>query len=572
MQNPSGDLITPFEKGNGNQTCTYDECISFYQNLDSMYEEAKLFIYGATSVGKPLHLLVISSDKNFDPQKIREEGKCVLLINNGIHPGEPDGIDASMMFARDLLSKRKLSQLLDHVVVCIIPVYNVSGMLNRGSFSRVNQNGPDEYGFRGNAQNYDLNRDFVKCDSKEAQTFTEIFQTWKPEIFVDTHVSNGADYQYTMTLIPTQKDKLNAILSSYQEKTMLPDLYAAMKDADFEITPYVNSIQEIPDSGIAGFLESPRFSTGYAALFNCIGMMPETHMLKPYDKRVWSTYSLITEVCKITNRDAAIILKNKVATDEAVMNQTSFPIEWKLDENSFDWILFKGYTAKYKPSEVSDSMRLWYDRSEPFEKKIKFFNNYRASIAVEKPYAYIIPQAWDHVIERMKWIGVEMKRLSKDTSLNVDANYIDDYKSSPTAYEGHYINSQIKLRAEKQNLQFFKGDYVVFTNQNCNRYIIEVLEPQATDSYFTWNFFDPILMEKEYFSDYVFEDLAAELLKNDTVLKKSLEEKKSVDVAFAKDAQAQLYFVYTHSPYFEKSFKRYPVVRVDEKIDLPISR
>src|SRR5882672_2065486 len=283
MNTSNDDLRTPFEKGNGNQTCTYDECISYYEKLDSLFDEAKLFTYGTTSIGKPLHLLVISSDKNFDPKKIHEAGKCVLLNNNGIHPGEPDGIDASMIFARDLLTKKEMKSLLDHVVVCIIPVYNVSGMLNRGSFSRVNQNGPEEYGFRGTAQNYDLNRDFVKCDSREAQTFTEIFQTWKPEIFVDTHVSNGADYQYVMTLIPTQKDKLQPILADYQEKTLLPDLYAAMKKDDFEMTPYVNPVKEIPDSGIASFLETPRFSTGYAALFNCIGMMPETHMLKPYD-------------------------------------------------------------------------------------------------------------------------------------------------------------------------------------------------------------------------------------------------------------------------------------------------
>jgi hypothetical protein len=315
-------------------------------------------------------------------------------------------------------------------------------------------------------------------------------------------------------------------------------------------------------------LESPRFSTGYAALFNCIGMMPETHMLKPYSQRVWSTYYLISEVCRITNRDAEVIRKNKQAADEAVKKQTSFPLDWKLDENSFDWILFKGFAAKYKKSEVSDSMRLWYDRKEPFEKKIKFFNKYDPSITVEKPFAYVIPQGWEQVIARLKWNGVEMKRLTKDTSLNLEVSYIDDFKSSPNVYEGHHINSQVKLRTEKQTLQFFKGDYVIFPDQACNRYIIEMLEPQAPDSYFAWNFFDPILMEKEYFSNYVFEDLAADLLKKDPALKKLLDEKKSADPAFAKDPEAQLYFIYTHSPYFEKSFRRYPVIRIERPVKL----
>ena len=570
MKNPPGDLLTPFEKGNGNQTCTYAQCISYYEKLDSMFDEVKLFTYGTTSVGKPLHLLVISRDRNFDPGKIHAEGKCVLLINNGIHPGEPDGIDASMMFARDLLTKEKLKPLPDHVVVCIIPVYNVSGMLNRGSFSRANQNGPEEYGFRGTAQNYDLNRDFVKCDSKEAQTFTQIFQTWKPEIFIDTHVSNGADYQYTITLIPTQKDKLQPILSAYQEKTLLPDLYAAMKEDKFEMISYVNPMKAAPDSGIAGFLEIPRFSTGYAALFNCIGMMPETHMLKPYDKRVWSTYYLLAGVCSITNRDAEVIRRNKQQADEAVKKQTSFPIEWKFDDNRFDWISFKGFAAKYKKSEVSDSMRLWYDRKEPYEKKIKFFNNYIPATTIEKPFAYVIPQAWEQVIDRLKWNGVEMRRLSKDTALDVDVYHMDDFKSSDNAYEGHYLHSNVTLRKETQSLPFYKGDYVIFPDQTCNRYIVEMLEPQGTDSYFAWNFFDPILMEKEYFSDYVFEDLAAELLRKDSKLKNDLEQKKKSDPEFAKDQNAQLYFIYQHSAYFEKSYRRYPVARVRANVKLPV--
>ncbi|MEO5673933.1 MAG: M14 family metallopeptidase [Chitinophagales bacterium] len=570
MTRSPDDLLTPFEKGNGNQTCNYQECISFYEMLDSINDRAKLINCGTTSAGKSVHLFVISSDQNFEPHKIHDQGKCVLLINNGIHPGEPDGIDASMMLARDLLTKRKLTSLLDHVVVCIIPVYNVAGMLSRNSTSRVNQNGPEQYGFRATAQNYDLNRDFVKCDAPESQAFTNIFQTWKPEIFIDTHVSNGADYQYTMTLISTQKDKLHAILSAYQQKTFLPDLFMAMKNNEFEMTPYVNPANEIPDSGITGFLETPRFSTGYTTLFNCIGMMPETHMLKPYKQRVLSTYAFEKEVLTITNRDAEIIRRNKLAADEAISKQSSFPLDWKLDEGNSDLIPFKGFEAKYKRSEVSGSMRLWYDRSEPFEKQIKFFNNYHSSVTIVKPFAYIVPQGWGPVIDRLKRNNVLMKRLSTDTSLRAEVYFIDDYKSSPNAYEGHHVNSEVRLHSEKQMVQFFTGDYVIFPDQSCNRYIVEMLEPEAPDSYFAWNFFDPILMEKEYFSDYVFEDLAAELMNTDAALKKLFDEKKISDPELAKNPQAQLHFIYQHSKYFEKSYRRYPVVRLHEKMNLPL--
>jgi len=125
------------------------------------------------------------------------------------------------MLFRDYLAKPDLFKpLLDKVVIVAIPVYNVDGCLNRGSYSRANQDGPESYGFRGNARNYDLNRDFVKCDSRNARTFNQIFRTWNPDIFVDNHTSNGADYQYVMTLIATQHNKLEAPLGEFLQNTM----------------------------------------------------------------------------------------------------------------------------------------------------------------------------------------------------------------------------------------------------------------------------------------------------------------------------------------------------------------
>ena len=567
---PDHELLTPFEKGNGNQTCTYDECIAWYQLLEKKFDEVKVLTYGTTGSGKPLHLVIISKDKIFHPHEIRSNNQCIYLINNGIHPGEPDGIDASMMLARDLLTKEEASAVLDHVVMIIIPVYNVSGMLNRSSFSRVNQNGPEEYGFRGTSQQYDLNRDFVKCDSKEAQTFTQIFREWQPEIFVDTHVSNGADYQYTMTVIPTQPDKLQPVLAAYQEKILLPDLSEAMKKAGFEMTPYVNTLGESPDSGIVQFLETARFSTGYAALFNCIGMMPETHMLKAYTPRVRSTYSLLLEVGKIANRDYQQISSNKKKADEAVTHQKEFALNWTLDEKKSVPITFKGYAAKHKVSEVSGMQRLYYDRNEPFEKEIRYFNHYAAGAIATAPFAYIIPQGWQNVTDRLQWNGVTMKRLAKDTLLTVTVYYLEDFNTVARAFEGHFLHSDVKVRSEVQQLAYYKGDYVVVPNQPCNRYIVEMLEPQGVDSYFAWNFFDAVLMEKEYFSDYVFEDLAADLLRKDSLLKSALDERKKNDPAFAASAEAQLYFVYTHSHYHEKSYRRYPVARLMDASKLPV--
>lgn len=550
---------TPFEHSNKKETATYKEVIHYYQSLAKTYPQAKLMTYGPTDFGPPLQLLVLSKDKIFDPVVIRKSDKRILLINNGIHPGEPEGIDASMMLARDLLKENKLPK---NVVICIIPVYNIDGSFNRGSTSRANQNGPTAYGFRGNSKNYDLNRDFIKTDSKNSQSFQEIFNTWQPEIFVDTHTSNGADYQYTMTLIPTHKDKLQPLLSTYLTQTLVPALYQEMEKKGYEMIPYVNSIGETPDQGITGFLESPRYSTGYATLHNTIGFMPETHMLKSFDKRVDATYKLLQTYIDVVSRDAKLIGENKKKADEAVAMQQNFAIDWKLNKKESTPLMFKGYAAKQKPSEVSGLDRLYYDRNAPYIKEIKYWNTFEPALTVSKPIAYLIPQAWTKVVELLKLNQVKVQQLSRDAVIPVEMYYINDYKTATRPFEGHYLHTAVKVNPTLQNLPFYAGDYIVYVNQVTNRYIVETLEPQAVDSFFNWNFFDAILGMKEHFSAYVFEDTAAELLKKHPTLREKLEKEKAAKPEMAKDAEAQLDFIYKNSDYYEKTHTRYPIGRL----------
>src|ERR1700759_3188184 len=400
--------ITPFEQAKDhNYTATYPEIISYYKKLNKLYpQQMKTFNYGMTDIGKPLTLIVLSRDKVFDPALIKKQNKRVLMINNGIHPGEPEGIDASMIFARDLLRKNALPK---DVVICMIAVYNIDGCLNRG-LSRINQNGPRAYGFRGNYKNLDLNRDFIKADSKNALAFEKILNTWQPEVFLDNHTSDGADYQYVMTLIETQKDKQNPILADYTSKTLSPELYKRMAKSGYEMTPYVEEVKGTPDSGIVSFLETPRFATGYTAQHNIISYITETHMLKPFDKRVYATYDFMAALIDICQRDAKLLGDLKHKADEQVKNQTSFALNWDVDWQHYDTLMFKGFTAGHKTSEVSGLPRLYYDRSKPYTKTIKYFDNYKTTISVDKPVAYVIPQAWQKVIELFKLNNIAMRR------------------------------------------------------------------------------------------------------------------------------------------------------------------
>ncbi len=552
---------TRYEKSNGTETTTYEECIAFYEALAKKYDQVKIFDDGKTDIGKPLHLIVLSKDKTFDPEIARQKNKLILFINNGIHPGEPEGIDASMVWSRTLLEK---NQLPDNVIICIIPIYNVDGAINRGEFFRANQNGPIASGFRGNARNLDLNRDFIKTNSRNSRSFQEYFRAWQPHIFMDNHTTNGADYQHVMTLIATQKDKLHPALSSYMTNRLLPQLYDQMEKRKFPMVHYVNTRGGSVDNGIVGFYESPRYSSGYAALFNCIGFIPETHMLKPFNQRYQSTYELMDIMLKTATKDYSLIIEAKKTADEQTKNQTHFALNHALDTTVVEQIRFMGYQSTTKPSLVSGMPRLFYDRSKPYTKQIPFYNTYRASSTVKAPNAYIIPQAWHQVIDLLALNGVVMKTLQKDSLMKVEMYYIGNFNTPQRPFEGHYVHSNTEVRVVQQQVQFYKGDVIVRVNQKSNRYIVETLEPQAIDSYFNWNFFDSILGQKEYFSAYIFEEIAVELLKNNPELKAKFDERKVTDEAFAKSGQAQLDFIYRNSAYYEKTHNRYPIGRIIE--------
>ena len=559
-------LRTPFERDPAhNTTATYAECVAFYKELASRYPATmRLREAGPTDSGRPLHEVVLSADGTFEPAASRAQGRPVLFIQNGIHPGEPEGIDASMMLARNLLQDSKLRTILQKVTVVIVPVYNIGGMLNRNSTTRVNQHGPREYGFRGNARHLDLNRDYVKQDSRNARSFAALFQQWRPEVFVETHTSNGADYQYTMTLIPTQPDKLGPVLGKYLQDKLLPAIFQGMAQKKWPLTPYVDFEGETPESGLRAFLESPRYSTGYAALFNSIGFMPETHMLKAFGPRVQATYDLLLTYLQVIGQQAPALLAARAAADRALATQTQFPLAWALTDTATTTVEFRGYEAGHRPSAVSGQPRLYYDRARPYVRPVPYYNTARPTATALAPVAYAVPAAWVEALDNLRRNGAVLRPLAAPLTGPAEVYSIEDYQTTPKPYEGHYLHSQVKLRTTGGAHTLAAGDYylAVLAEQGpARRYVVEALEPRATDSFFAWGFFDSILQQKEHYSDYVFEDLAAEFLTQNPAVRQQLAAAKKADPALAASGPAQLEWVYQHSPYAEAGYRRYPVLR-----------
>ncbi|SHL30048.1 M14 family metallopeptidase [Chryseobacterium polytrichastri] len=553
---------TPFEKGNGNQTVTYDEMNVYYQSLSKNFSTIQYLKKGEDDNGKPIYVVVYNPFPEKDLNTLRKD-KAILFVNNGIHPGEPDGIDATMMLMRDLATKKiKTPQ---NFIIAAISAYNVSGMLNRGSFSRANQNGPEQYGFRGNARNYDLNRDFIKADSKNARSFQQIYQWLKPDVFIDNHVSNGADYQYTFTYISTFKERLGNVLGNYFYDNYQAKNLQELQKLGYESTPYVNIHGDVPEVGFASFEDSPRYSTGYTTLFNSLGTVPETHMLKPYDKRVDATYKYMLVNLQNLDKDYKKIKELRVENLKQYQAGKQYGIRWKIDSTKYSTMDFKGYEGKYKPSDISGKPRLFYDRTKPFTKKIKLFTTAVAINFIKIPKYYVVPQSQYKVIEELNRNGIIMEALTRDIATSVESYIIDDFKTVKNPYEGHYLHYDTKVTTVNNTIEFSKGDFLIPTNQEGIKYLIETLEPGAVDSFFNWNFFDGILAQKEYYSAYIFEDTAFELLKNRKGLKDEFEAKKLSDKKFSEDGEAQLDWVYKHSPYFEnRTFRQYPIYRINE--------
>ncbi|MGC1470991.1 MAG: M14 family metallopeptidase [Psychroserpens sp.] len=552
------EFTTEFEASNGLATATYFETIQFYKDLAASFASIQLDSIGETDSGRPLHMVVLNPDQQFEFSEVRKN-KRVILINNGIHPGESDGIDATMMLFRDIAQGK--IEMPKSTVLVTIPIYNVGGSLNRNATTRTNQNGPESYGFRGNARNYDLNRDFIKSDTKNARSFAQLFHLVQPDVFIDNHVSNGADYQYTLTHLFTQHNKLGGALGNFLHTEMMPQLEKKLSNKNWDITPYVNVFNRTPDEGFNQFIDSPRYSTGYTTLWNTLGMMVETHMLKPYKQRVEGTYELMKTMIDITEVEGERISKLRKNAISEFQQSKTYALQWQIDTAKSTTLQFKGYEGEQIESNITGTSRLKYDQSRPFTKPVTYQNYMIPTLDVKVPNAYIIPQGWWHVIALLKVNNVEINQFKTDTTIAVSSYKIKDYKTRREAYEGHYSHYDVQLDVSEEKVLFAKGDYLIYTNQASFRYLMETLEPQAVDSFFNWNFFDTILQQKEGFSPYVWEEKAETILKNNAQLQIDFNLKKTYDFEFANNWYAQLDWIHKQSEHYEKAHLQYPVYR-----------
>ncbi len=544
----------------GNTTPTYHELIEMYQKLATENAEIELYAMGESDYGLPIYVCLLNGAQDSLRTFEKARKSTTLLINNGIHPGEPDGINACLLWIEEWIKNGKKTKNMP--VIGIIPAYNVGGMMNRSASSRANQEGPDEYGFRGNAQNLDLNRDFIKMDSKNMFTFATIFHALDPDVFIDTHVSNGADYQYTLTYISSMKERLSPSIAGIVYDQFLPFLTKDLGKKKTDLIGYVNLEGDVPEEGMSAFNDLPRYSMGYASLFNCMSFTIETHMLKPFKERAEATLLFLKSTVDWMSDNATSIERARAEAFRYDRESFVFPFNYELTAQK-DSIQFKGYEHSYPLSEVTGLPRLKYHRDRPFTKYIPYFKTYAPTDSVDIPDYYVVGGQCTEIIARLKANGIEMEPFVPKPYTSFEQYKMKGFKSNDRPYEGHFIHYEISTELVKPlEVMLKEGDVLIPTNQRNRRFVISVLEPEMPDSYFAWNYLDSYVQQKEYFSSYVFEDKAAEILKGDTELKRLFEAKKSTDQEFAQNANQQLYFIYQHSEYYEPTHNLLPIFRL----------
>jgi hypothetical protein len=560
-QNQAAWQLT-YEKSRFLETGRYAEASAFVRRLDEASPIAKLVDIGSTPEGRRLEILLISKEKRFTAAQSAKSGKPLILIINGIHSGEIEGKDASLILARRMLIERRYPTLLDRIDIAILPIYNADGHERFSAYNRINQNGPKEMGWRTNSLNLNLNRDFMKGDAPETIALLKFMKEFDPDFFFDNHTTDGGDWQYhaaySVPMGPTQDPSV-----AEWSKRFVAALEKDCKKDGHPVIPYFGGFNQAnPSSGVIVDDFTPRYSTGYGAAINRPTMLIETHVLKPYKLRVETTFSMVLhtlEFCagnvdsllaanRAADRRAAQGLADKEVVTEAGAARQGRPFT------------FLAYAYAPYESEVSGGTIPRWDRNRPISVATTIRDTMEKRASVRGAYAYVIPIAWKSVIDKLDAHGVAFRKIPRDVSGNFGSYRFSSVVFPRLSFEGR-INPRFEVALIRERRTLPKGSAIVWTSQRRGKLAVHLLEPMAPDSFASWGFFNAVLEEKEFFEDYAMEPFASEMLKKDPRLAKEFQEKLK-EPAFANNPRQRLAFFYDRSPYADVRLNKYPVVRI----------
>lgn len=556
------------------ETPRYDATMQYVRQLDDVSPQINTSVFGISPEGRELVALVYDKDGLTHPEAIREKGRVVLMVEACIHSGESEGKDAMLMLLRDVVANKQHTALFDNVSLLFIPIFNVDGHERFSAFSRINQNGPTEMGWRTTAQNLNLNRDFLKADAPEMQAWLRLFNQWNPEFFIDTHTTDGADYQYAITYALETEGQTDEALKQWQKKSFIPVVEQKMEERGFPLFPYVSfKSWHDPRSGLISGVASPIYSQGYTSARNRPGMLVETHMLKPYHLRVEATYNIILSTLEILNEQhhelKGLVKKADQFTASSEFRKKPFPLRFEVDLTDSVMVPFKGVAYEIRKSDLTGGDWFIYDKDKPEEFLLPFFAQSQPVLKTMLPEAYIIPVVWQDVIYRMQLHGVEMFPLEKGRNIRCENYRFTTFEWQRSPYEGRHRVTKLAFETFDSTRFFSAGSMVVPMNQPLAGIIAYLLEPKASGSLLEWGFFNGIFEQKEYAETYVMEPLARRMLDTVPGLKEVYKIKKETDKAFAENQWLQLNWFYRQTPWWDQNYLLYPIGRITIPNEIP---
>src|SRR5947209_6804218 len=565
------------EKTNYRETPRYDETIAYSRKLADASPLIRYESFGKSGEGRDLPLLIAASGNTFTPQAARSAGKVVLMIQACIHPGESDGKDAGLALLRDIAITKTRTALLDHAVILFIPIYNVDGHERFGPFNRINQNGPAEMGWRVTTTNLNLNRDYMKADAPETRAWLKLWTEWNPDLLMDCHVTDGADFQYNITYIYEHHEHTPAPILAWMRDAFDKRIFPATEGAGNLLSQYI-TFRDNRDltKGLDGFVGPPRFSTGYSTIRNRPGITIETHMLKDYRNRVRGTYDLLRFTLEELNRNPEKLQRAIREADEQTVKEGQrydparrYPLRIELLPDKSRPVRFKGVESRTELSDISGTTRVVFG-TKPKDTTVPLYDESKVAASVAPPLYYIVPPQWMSVIDVLKAHGLRLRQTSAPATIEVESYRFTDVKFASTPFEGRVMPSY-KSNIVRERRNFPAGSVVVPVAQPAGQVAIHLLEPDAPDSFVAWGFFNAIFEQKEYGEDYVLENLAREMLAKDENLRREFEQKITNDPKFAASSTARLNFFFERSPYWDKQMNLYPVGRITTPLNIQLA-
>ena len=553
---PDDKWITVAENTGFHSTATYTQTVAYLRQLSLTVPELRMVSIGRSPEGRDIWMVVASRDRLFTPETLHRSPRPTVLVQAGIHAGEIDGKDAGMMLLREITLGRWRA-LLDRANLLFVPIFNVDGHERISAYSRINQRGPDNAGWRTNARNLNLNRDYSKLDTAEMRAMVAVLDQWKPDLYIDTHVTDGTDYQYDVTFGWNDSSGYSPQGTRWLRTTLAPQLNAALRNMGHIPGPLINDDLA---QGLTIVNLPPRFSNGYGDVRHIPSILVETHSLKPYEQRVLGTLVLL-QTALLTAGEEGLALKRAVVSDSE-SRMSPVPFAWRVPKGNggtpeiMEMLLIESRTS---PSTISGTNKVEY-LGKPVTARRAVYRQTEVAASVPRAKAYWIPAAWSDIADRLKMHGIAVERTMDSREVDVDMNRLNDPKFEAVPFEGRdRVTATPAIEHRKE--RFVAGSFRVTTDQPLGDLVTVLLEPASEDSFLQWGFFNPIFQRTEYVENYVVEAMAEQMLASDAALKAEFEKRLATDEAFRASPDQRLDFFYSRTPYSDPRWRLYPVAR-----------